>query len=209
MKKPKSPVKEPSPALQSSPYDSDSSLDPDTLVPKYLDLQSRLYGLRPELFDQPRKGKKGGRKPTGTDVPDPQITRLQRKIASIENDVLFDRHEAEYKWSEKLDDLRKEAAFARRSQPEENPIPDDAENEQLDEKKAEPDGSVPLLDNEESTDLLGDMFQDEEPVLEIGVITEELSKASIKIRDFGKWTGLSPRRVLEETCKSRYVALIS
>ncbi|PWY93317.1 ATP dependent RNA helicase [Aspergillus sclerotioniger CBS 115572] len=203
VKKPKSPVKEPGHALQSSPYDSDSSLDPDTLVPKYLDLQTRLYGLRPELFDQPKKGKKGGRKPTGTDVPDPQIARLQRKIASIENDVLFDRHEAEYKWSEKLDDLRKEAAFVRRSQPEDKPISDDADIEQLDEKKAEPDGSVPLLDNEENTDLLGDMFQDEEPVLEIGVITEELNKASIKIRDFGKWTGLSPRRVLEETCKAR------
>ncbi|RAK95135.1 putative ATP dependent RNA helicase, partial [Aspergillus ibericus CBS 121593] len=204
VKKPKSPVKEPSPALQSSPYDSDSSLDPDTLVPKYLELQARLYGLRPELFDQPKKGKKGGRKPTGADVQDPQIARLQRKIASIENDVLFDRYEAEYKWSEKLDDLRKEAAFVRRSQPAEKPVPDDAGNqEQLDEKTAEPEDAMPLLDNEENTDLLGDMFQDEEPVLEIGVITAELNKASIKIRDFGKWTGLSPRRVLEETCKAR------
>ncbi|OJJ67465.1 hypothetical protein ASPBRDRAFT_136048 [Aspergillus brasiliensis CBS 101740] len=203
VKKPKSPVKEPSPVPQSSPYDSDSSLDPDTLIPKYLDLQTRLYGLRPELFDQPKKGKKGGRKPAEAEQ-DPQIARLQRKITSIENDVLFDRHEAEYKWREKLDDLRKEAAFVRRSQPEENHVSEEAENaEQTEGAKAEPENGAQPLDNEEATDLLGDMFQDDEPVLELGVITEELKKASVKMRDFGKWTGLSPRRVLEETCKAR------
>ncbi|GLB10832.1 hypothetical protein AtubIFM57258_007244 [Aspergillus tubingensis] len=203
VKKPKSPVKEPSPALQSSPYDSDSSLDPDTLIPKYLDLQTRLYGLRPELFDQPKKGKKGGRKPAEAEQ-DPQVVRLQRKITSIENDVLFDQHEAEYKWREKLDDLRKEAAFVRRSQPEEKPVQEEAENaEQPEETETKPENGAQPLDNEEATDLLGDMFQDEEPVLELGVITEELKKASVKVRDFGKWTGLSPRRVLEETCKAR------
>ncbi|PWY70412.1 ATP dependent RNA helicase [Aspergillus heteromorphus CBS 117.55] len=198
LKKPKSPVKEPSISLQSSPYDSDSSLDPDTLVPKYLDLQTRLYGLRPELFDQPRKGKKGSRKPVEADVQDPQIAKLQRKVASIENDVLFDRHEAEYKWMDKLDDLRKEAAFVRRVQPEEKAALEEPE------KKAElEDDSAPPLDTEENVDLLGDMFQDEEPGLEVGVLTEELNKAFVKMRDFGKWTGLSPRRVLEETCKAR------
>ncbi|PYH95397.1 ATP dependent RNA helicase [Aspergillus ellipticus CBS 707.79] len=194
VKKPKSPVKEPSISLQASPYDSDSSLDPDTLVPKYLELQTRLYGLQPDLFDQPRKGKKGSRKPAGVDVQDPQIAKIQRKVASIENDVLFDQHEAEYKWMEKLDDLRKEAAFARRVVP---PVPEKTE------KIAEPDDSAPPLGAEGSADLLGDMFRDEEPGLEVGVITEELNKAFVKMRDFGKWTGLSPRRVLEETCKAR------
>lgn len=43
--------------VASSPYDSDSSLDPDTLLPKFLELQTKLYELRPELFDQPKKGK--------------------------------------------------------------------------------------------------------------------------------------------------------
>ncbi|KAL3473615.1 P-loop containing nucleoside triphosphate hydrolase protein [Aspergillus californicus] len=171
------------------PYESDSSLDPDTLVPKYLDLQTQLYNIQPDIFDQPKKGKKG-RGPAVAN--DPQVLKLQRKISSIENDVLFDRKEAEYYWKEKLDELRKEAAIFRRA---------DGPKEAVDQKEPEPAGVPPLDD--EAGDLLGDMFQAEEPTLELGVITEELNKASMPVRDFGKWTGLSPRRVLEEACKAR------
>ncbi|KAL6239206.1 hypothetical protein BDW75DRAFT_199177 [Aspergillus navahoensis] len=173
------------------PYASDSSLDPDTLVPKYLDLQARLYNLCPEVFDKPKKGKKGH--PAG-EIDDPQALKLQHKISSIEKDVLFDRKEAEYLWREKLDELRKEAAIFRR-------IDVNAEKEKVEKKELEPE-ILPALDDE-AGDLLGDLFQDEEPTLELGVITEELNKASIATRDFGKWTGLSPRRVLEEACKAR------
>ncbi|KAL2787443.1 P-loop containing nucleoside triphosphate hydrolase protein [Aspergillus keveii] len=189
-KKAKPVFKEPVP--QADPYESDSSLDPDTLVPTYLDLQTRLYTLRPEIFDKPKKGKKG-REPTSA-PDDPQVSKLQRKISAIENDVLFDRKEAEYFWREKLDELRKEAAIFRRA---------DAEKEPVEKKEPEPEpDTAPTLEDGDG-DLLGDMFQDEEPTLELGVITEELNKASITIRDFGKWTGLSPRRVLEEACKAR------
>ncbi|KAG2411771.1 hypothetical protein HFD88_009327 [Aspergillus terreus] len=184
----------------SSPYDSDSSLDPDTLLPKYLELQTRLYNLQPEIFDKPKKGKKSGREKTaGASAEDPQVASLQRKIASVENDVLFDKAEAECRWREKLDDLRKEAAFLRQSQPKDKPEQDDTK--EAGEK--EPENNVPLMDEDETADLLGDMFQAEEPTLESGVILEELNKAVLNMRDFGKWTGLNPRRVLEETCKAR------
>ncbi|GAB1218353.1 hypothetical protein ATERTT37_007607 [Aspergillus terreus] len=185
----------------SSPYDSDSSLDPDTLLPKYLELQTRLYNLQPEIFDKPKKGKRSGREKTASaSAEDPQVASLQRKIASIENDVLFDKAEAEYRWREKLDDLRKEAAFLRQSQPKDKPEQDDTK--EAGEK--EPENSVPLMDEDETADLLGDMFQAEEPTLESGVILEELNKAVLNMRDFGKWTGLNPRRVLEETCKASH-----
>ncbi|KAL4925908.1 putative ATP dependent RNA helicase [Aspergillus undulatus] len=178
---------------QPDPYDSDSSLDPDTLVPTYLDLQTRLYNLQPEIYEKPKKGKKG-QAAAATD--DPQALKLQRKISSIENDVLFDRKEAEYLWKEKLDELRKEAAIFRRV--EANTQKEQAE---ADKKESEPE---PLpMSEDDGADLLGDMFHDEEPTLELGVITEELNKASITVRDFGKWTGLSPRRILEEACKAR------
>lgn len=190
----------------SCPYDSDSSLDPDTLLPKFLELQTKLYDLRPELFDQPKKGKKSGSQQANVTIDDPQVARLQRKLASIENDVLFDRDEAEYRWREKLDDLRREAAFSRRvSRDEENGAPVESEVKKPDEASTEAESSAGLMDdNGDTADLLGDMFQTEEPILETGIITEELKKASVTMRDFGKWTGLSPRRVLEETCRSRY-----
>lgn len=170
------------------------------MVPKYLDLQTRLYNLRPEIYDKPKKGKKG--QSASATVEDPQALKLQRKISSIENDVLFDRKEAEYLWREKLDDLRKEAAIFRRSET-------DTEKEQVEQKEPEPEPeAAPILEDGEAGGLLGDMFQtEEEPTLELGIITEELNKASIETRDFGKWTGLSPRRVLEEACKARYATL--
>jgi ATP-dependent RNA helicase DHX29 len=192
--------------VASSPYDSDSSLDPDTLLPKFLELQTKLYDLRPELFDQPKKGKKSGREQANVTTEDPQVARLQRKLASIENDVLFDRDEGEYRWREKLDDLRREAAFSRRvARDEGNGAPVEPEVRKPDEASTEAESGAGFMDdNGDTADLLGDMFETDEPILETGIITEELKKASVTMRDFGKWTGLSPRRVLEETCKSRY-----
>ncbi|KAF7595064.1 hypothetical protein BBP40_007467 [Aspergillus hancockii] len=195
--------KEPLPST-SSPYDSDSSLDPDILLPKYMELQTQLYNLQPEIFDKPRKGKKSVRDNTEIDTNSPKVAKIRRKISSIENDVLFDRIEAEYRWKEKLDDLRKEAAFIRENLPDvQTPSEEPQIEDQPGEKGIEPTTEVPPIDDEETADLLGDMFQAEEPVLETGVILEELNKATITLRDFGKWTGLSPRRVLEDTCKAR------
>jgi ATP-dependent RNA helicase DHX29 len=200
--------KEPLPSIW-SPYDSDSSLDPDTLLPKYMELQTQLYHLQPEIFDAPKKGKKSVGASTEIDTNNPQVAKIRRKISSIKNDVLFDRIEAEYRWKEKLDDLRREAAFFRENPPNVQSSPEEPEiKDQPGEKGTEPKTEVPPIDDEETTDFLGDMFQAEEPVLETGVILEELNKAAITLRDFGKWTGLSPRRVLEDTCKARYGKVI-
>ena len=172
-----------------------------------MELQTRLYEIQPDLFDQPRKGNKSNRNKPENNSADPRIIKIQRKIGSIENDVLFDRNEAEYQWKEKLDDLRKEAAFLRQQPNDDEQLPskDTEGQEPLPETKEEPADILSVDDsNEEQAGLFGDMFQREEPALEVGIITEELNAATINHRDFGKWTGLSPRRILEETCKSRY-----
>lgn len=201
-KKPKGDSAPPSPPSL-DPYDTDSSLDPDTLVPKFVELQTRLYEIQPDLFDRPKKGNKPR---AGPQSGDPRIARIQRKIGSIESDVLFERLEAESQWREKLDGLRKETAFMRQESRADERTPEQTESrEPPTEIEADP-GSAPPVEDEEQGDLFGDMFEREEPALEVGVITEELNAAAMTHRDFGKWTGLSPRRILEETCKSRYVA---
>lgn len=173
------------------------------MVPKYLELQTQLYNLSPDVFDRPKKGKKSGRENAEGGPTNPQVAKIQRKVSKIENDVLFDREDAEQKWRAKLDDLRKEAAFFRRSEREEEKPTE--EQEQPDEAKPELDQeSDALLSDAENAGVLGDMFQAEEPALETGVILDELSKASMHVHDFGRTTGLSPRRILEETCRSRY-----
>ncbi|KAJ5102935.1 hypothetical protein N7532_003464 [Penicillium argentinense] len=177
-------------------YDSDSSIDPDSMVPEWLDMQTRLYGLHPELFDRPGKGKKGRGAAVGQS-DNPEAAKLQRKIAKIERDVLFERREAEYIWKDKLEELRKDAAFLR----------------QVDRKKQsqqgkplvdeDPNLTVPTLEEMDAGDALGDMFSAEPADGSILGLPPPVVEAALTIRDFGKFSGLSPRRILEEACKAR------
>ncbi|KAJ5802296.1 uncharacterized protein N7503_004746 [Penicillium pulvis] len=183
-------------------YDSDSSIDPDSMVEEWLDFQTKLYGLRPELFDRPAKGKKGrGAAPNQSD--DPEVAKLQRKIAKIERDVLFERREAEYIWQDKLDDLRKDAAFLRRPTEKKKEI--NTESSEPEPEPEDPNLTVPSLEEMDEADgLLGGMFQNEAESSGsiLGLPVPEVD-TKITLRDFGKSSGLSPRRVLEETCKAR------
>ncbi|KAJ9483924.1 hypothetical protein VN97_g9468 [Penicillium thymicola] len=182
-------------------YDSDSSVDPDIMVPEWLELQTQLYSLEPDLFDRPGKGKKG-RGGSGNMSNDPEASKLQRKIAKIERDVLFERREAEYIWEQKLDELRKDASFIRRPVDKKKKSPTDAEDQPKPEIDEELDPALLAIDGME--DALGDLFQGEaEDSGSILGIPPPETQTSFTLRDFGKSTGLSPRRVLEETCKSR------
>lgn len=193
--------------LSGSPYDSDSSVDPDNFVTEFVDLQSRLYHLKPGLFNRSKKGKKSTNEDNRQVEEDPQVLKIQRKISKIENDVLFDRREAEYLWKEKLDEFRKEAVFSRSNAQESIPSASTTDPEQqgrLEETKAQSGANTLPADNiieDEDVDLLGDMFETETPILD--AIIESKSDTGVTLRDFGKWTGISPRRVLEETCKAR------
>ncbi|KAJ5707251.1 hypothetical protein N7488_007052 [Penicillium malachiteum] len=179
-------------------YDSDSSINPDTMVPEWLDLQTKLYSLQPDLFDRPGKGKKG-RAAAPSQSEDPEAVKLQRKIAKIERDVLFERQEAEYIWKDKLEELRKDAAFLRR------PVERKKDVQEAEPEPEDPNLTVPSLEEmDEAEGLLGGMFQDEpDSAGSILGLPPPDGGVKITLRDFGKSTGLSPRRVLEETCKSR------
>lgn len=186
-------------------YDSDSSVDPDSMVTEWLELQTKLYSLQPDYFDRSGKGKKG-RGPAAIQSEDPELSKLQRKIAKIERDVLFERQEAEYIWKEKLEELRKDASFVRRSadRKKENAVPKSTEEISV-ELPEDPLLTVPSLEEMDDGDgLLGDMFRDEEDnsgsILGLPPPTHD---TNLIVRDFGKFSGLSPRRVLEENCKAR------
>lgn len=165
------------------------------MVPEWLELQTQLYTLQPDLFDRPGKGKKGRGAATGQS-DDPEAAKLQRKIAKIERDVLFERREAEFIWKDKLEELRKDAAFLRQAserkkQQEAPPV-----------EEEDPNLTVPSLE-EMDGGLLGDMFQAEPENGSILGLAPPVVEAAVTIRDFGKFSGLSPRRILEETCKAR------
>jgi ATP-dependent RNA helicase DHX29 len=178
--------------------DSDSSIDPDDLIPEFISLQSQLYSLQPNYFD---RSNKVNRPLSHNEDTICQVTKIQRKLSKLEKDVLFDCEEAERKWKEKLNELRKEAAFTRQEGRRDKSalaVYND-KDKPTDQLAMDKDLSATADDN---LDFIGDMFlidsTDPEPSSVIG------GKQPIVIRDFGQ-TGsqISPRRILEETCKAK------
>lgn len=186
------------------PDDSDDSIDPDNLTPEFLNLRTQLYNLQPDHFDQPKKGQKGG-KGSERDF-NPQVSKIKYKLSKIENDVLFDRTEAEGRWKDILVDLRREAAFVRKTeaQPEDSAaqrITDEAEKIAEEELAA-----LGSQGEDENLGLFGDMFSAEGSATELAAQAAPVP-ANLEVRNFGKWNGLSPRRVFEDACKARSVVL--
>jgi ATP-dependent RNA helicase DHX29 len=173
------------------------------MVPEWLELQTKLYSLQPDLFDRPGKGKKGRGAAAGQS-DDPEVAKLQRKIAKIERDVLFEAQEADFIWRGKLDELRKDAAFMRRPVERKKQPQTTEESAKVAINGGSDVDSLPVDDmDDDAAGLLGDMFQAEPDDGSILGLPPPVIEAKFTIRDFGKSTGLSPRRVLEDTCKAR------
>lgn len=183
--------------------DSDSSIDPEDFAEEYVSLNTRLYHLRPQLFDQPRNGGKKPRGRANADDTDPKTRRLQLKIAKIKSDILFDRDTAEIKWLEKLNDLRRESAFVREKER--------AATEKIPDKSVQPTvpedtGDFVVVESAESDEeaLLGGMFA--ENTIDEPPPDQHATNVSIVIRNFGESVGgTSPRKLLQEVCQARQV----
>ena len=188
-------------AEQSS--ESDSDTDPEALTIKYLAFKKRLYDLRPELADTLRKKPSNRANQTAncTDS-DPRIAKLQRKIADIESDILFDRDEAEFQWVETQKLMAKEAA-ERKTLHLGDPI---LQENRLRRVPALATSSV-NADTDAANlelDMLADLFSSADT--ETGATNSQatnLDEKVVTVRDFGKLGGLKPRRVLEDACKAR------
>jgi len=173
-------------------------------------LQKRLYTISPESVQSNGKGKANPERrvsalTTGNHHKvNRTIDRLIVKLNKIKADILFDASEASRRWADCQVDLAREAADRRRLgirdgiDPKEEVPPIDISNqaEALDNDEDNADMLEGLFDSlPASTNGLG--------VRAEGTGSEGLGKELVNIRDFGKWTGLSPRRILEEACKSR------
>lgn len=67
--------------------------------------------------------------------------------------------------------------------------------------------SASVSENDEDMDLLGGMFSavpDSSPALENA--SNGTEPTNMVIRDFGKASGMSPRKLLEEVVRSRYAS---
>ncbi|KAF4342708.1 DNA RNA helicase (DEAD H box family II) [Fusarium beomiforme] len=189
----------------------DSDIEADELVPKYLESKAKL------LEYERGKGPPDCSKASGLDE-ELAVAKLEAKVRKIESDVLFDRYEAEQQWKvQRIDLERRLAAEKQESQAqtediparEEEAAPEQAHNDDINEEAERIAAEILAETNDEDEDGIGDLFASL-PQNEVDADTGEsrtvVSSADgnrVIIRDFGKSTGVSPRRALEEACRSR------
>ncbi|KAI1262662.1 helicase associated domain-containing protein [Xylariaceae sp. FL1019] len=199
--------------------------EPDELIPAYLQTMTELFHIqRPRQIAKRSNGAKGSAKPNGQNKPSnvntDDLTEAKHlaRIARIEEDVLFDKLEAEHIWRSRKIELEKEfAANAKKAQQEKeekevreaNDANDANESGDDITKEAEKIAAEILEQGEGDDDQsLSDLFGDL-PVLEadatgkLNNVVNGPDGVKITIRDFGKWSGVSPTRALEEACRSR------
>lgn len=207
----------------------DEDFEPDDLIPTYLDTMVKLFWLqRPKQATKKPIGNKNRPLPTNKEQlsssksDDLEEAKLLAKVDRIEQDILFDKPLAEHMWRNRRIDLEKEFASnmrkaeqereQEREQEKEQDDSDDTSDSDDDIAKEAKRMAAEILQQEDSgedqslSDLFGSL-----PVLETdasgktSTVINGSDGVKVTIRDFGKWTGVSPTRALEEACRSRYV----
>lgn len=203
--------------------DIESDLEPDELLSIYLATKTRLFDLDPEGEGGMAKKKQGkGQKgqPATKAAPGRGQKKLQARVQRIESDVLFDKREGEAQWNEKKIDLAREFSERRKWQlqseqaktPEVNANVSTNAGESTSDNisdEAERLGQELLKEAEDmgDDDMLGGMFGtlpgSEETSMPSDSTSGVVHSQNVVVRDFGRPTGMNPKRVLEEACKAR------
>ena len=178
------------------------------MIEKYLSLRKRLHEVIPESSQARQKiqDESRGRAHSKATSPDHgvdrQIDQLTARLNKIKRDILFDETEAERRWAEIRIDLAKENAERKRLgihdgvTPKSQATPIEGPNE-----------PQAFEEDEDDTDLLRGLFtglsasQSDQDAGTNGAAAN--GEQTVRIREFGKWTGMSPRRIFEEACRSR------
>jgi ATP-dependent RNA helicase DHX29 len=206
----------------------DSDIEPEDLIPEYIKAKSKLFELEWPLRDEKKKEVRKGaskasasvvaKEPAVDDTQELQLAKLKAKIDKIENDVLFDGFAAEGQWRNQRIVLEKEFAV-RKIQA--TATQDGKETEQSHQWDKSDDGDINLEAERLAAEILAENEQDGDddgiaglfsslPVAEVDEATGQSNTvingadgSRLVIRDFPKWTGVSPMRVLEEACRAR------
>lgn len=195
--------------------DIDSDIESEDLVPTYLKIKSKLYEIDPQLVETTtRKSQKGAKskKPEPVAPQTPAVRKLLSQLQQLKSDTLFDEDEAEEKWPARRNQIAQNQAEKRQRNGTQPQVPKEQKenNETQPQKSIEaevPAAEAPPVasEDDEDMDLLGEMFSavpDSPSKLE--TTPNGAGSADVTIRDFGKASGVSPRKVLEEAVRSRY-----
>ncbi|KAL8293992.1 hypothetical protein RB600_000118 [Gaeumannomyces tritici] len=209
--------RESSPRKITVTYDSD--IEPDELGPQYLDTRAKLFVLQRPLLDAPKGKSKSLEAGSNQGAKDEmEVARLKAKLAKIEGDILFEKATADMQWREDKIALEREYAANKKRQDEEAAAA--AEEQRQVDKNQSAEDEVAREAEKMAAEILAQASEDEDgaladlfaslPVTEVDPSTGESATfingadgIKLKVRDFGKWTGLSPMRALEEACRSK------
>lgn len=183
--------------------ESEEDNEPENLVNKYISLQTQIFELSSDSFPHVEDKKVSKSNPKLTEAPrvtPPKLARLYMKVEKIESDILFDRFEASVQWTQIQNQLAKESAERRKLQLDEN------SQSQKSVVKKPSSKTANKSEEDDATFMFGDLFTGPlEP--SVAGSTDSMvtgnDQTAVTIRDFGKWTGVSPRRVFENACKAR------
>jgi ATP-dependent RNA helicase DHX29 len=215
----------PEPATKvSAMINYDSDIDPDELLPVYLETKAKIFHLQAlktkasSAGAKRMRGQEALKSITVTEqLPmDPEIAKLQRKLKKIEGDILFDQYIADRQWEKQRIQLERDAAAERRATaigpPERLPHLTEVLDSLGREVARETSRITAEVLEENSSDddtAIADLFASL-PVTEVdpvngksSVVINSSNGTKVTIRDFGKSTGISPKRVLEEACRAR------
>lgn len=221
---------------EGSDADFEEEMTPETMIPKYLQIQTRLYKIHPSVASTITGGKKakgGGRKPTKVQPSPPpahlsdgdkrKVKTLHQRLVEFERDPLFDSYVADTAWRDERAKLEEEGWAnkqpRKRSRRPKSEGPPQAASNGGSNNAAIP---TPAADDEDEG-LMGGLFD--------GPPTEEAdaSGENIVIRDFedapvstiaskfvkkagqGK-AGVGAaalRKLVQEICKSRYITRLA
>ncbi|KAF2012272.1 ATP-dependent RNA helicase A [Aaosphaeria arxii CBS 175.79] len=190
--------------------DLDSDIEPDQLVPTYLNLKCKLFEIDPDALDTKPKKSKGTKAKTAKASNTAAVRKLLSQLQQLESDALFDQDAADTEWPVKRNQIAQAKATEKKSFPETKATPSsstEAANDQEADPAKDKEGDRENQDNGNASDddgeLLGDMFSaipDDDPATKDSI---DQDSQNVILRDFGKQSGLSPRKVLEESVRSR------
>lgn len=178
------------------------------MTEKYLSLQSAIFNISSkDCEDISQKGSKQRSKLNAKASKPPEYERLLSKLRKIESDILFDREDALSKWAAIRNRLEEESAERRKFNLDDNNMKsgplvesspslvtsidvDSQKNDDSDDQLEELFSGFPELSIKPDTDNIKNIIRSEE-------------NRVLRLRDFGRWTGVNPRRTLEEACRSR------
>ncbi|KAI1389276.1 P-loop containing nucleoside triphosphate hydrolase protein [Hypoxylon trugodes] len=194
-------------------------IEPDDLIPAYLETKAKLFQLqRPKQDNKKGKSAKNsahGARHISLDASgdDLEEAKLLAKIDKIEQDVLFDKFDAEQKWRADRIELEKEFSAKRKAEEEAKEKSDAAQGAGSDDDEVTREAEriateILQQDDAEDDQALSDLFaslpvQETDATGKTNTVINGADGVKTVIRDFGKLSGINPTRTLEETCRSR------